>query len=85
MFNNRKTQLNYALYFDVVNVMIFVIIRSTLLCFTQMRRFRYKTLSEEEMSLLVEIDEEYGVNSSSSGTSTGGSSAARFSSPKSSP
>ena len=87
MFNNRKTQLNYALYFDVVNVMIFVIIRSTLLCFTQMRRFRYKTLSEEEMSLLVDdfIDEEYGVNSSSSGTSTAGSSVARFSSPKSSP
>jgi hypothetical protein len=83
MFNNKKTQLNYALYFDIVNIMIFVVIRSTLLCFTQMRRFRYKTLSEEEISLLV--DEEYGVNSSSSGTSTGGSSAARFSSPKSSP
>lgn len=83
MFEARKTKLNYALYFDIVNVMIFVIIRSSLLCFTQMRRFRYKTLSEEEFSLLD--DEEYGVKSSSSGTSTGGSSAARFSSPKSSP
>lgn len=83
MFRKREMKLNYALYFDILNVMIFVIIRCILLCFTQMRRFRYKTLSEEEMSLLV--DEEYGVKSSSSGISTGGSSAARFSSPKSSP
>ena len=74
--------LNYALIFEVLNVLIFTLCRGTVLCFVYMRRFRFRNLSEEEESLLSSSDEE--ENPLASGISNDLESSERLTSPSSS-
>lgn len=81
-FNAELQVLNYALIFEVLNVLIFTLCRGTVLCFVYMRRFRFRNLSEEEESLLSSSDDE--ENPSASGISNGLESSERLTSPSSS-
>lgn len=61
-FNREQAKLQHALFLDVVNILIYILFRSTVLCFTHMRSLKFSNRTEEEETLL-----DHPSDSSSSG------------------
>jgi len=64
-FTREQTKLLHAMFIDVINVLIFICIRATVMCFVHMRSLKFKDRSDEMESLLDHASSSSGTTSSS--------------------
>ena len=77
-FMSGQNKLQHAMFIDVVNILIYICVRATVLCFTHMRRLKFSDRTAEEETLLDHSSDSFtnlsGTDSSSADSPTRSSS-----------